>query len=172
MTDAYGSSSGADTSLVTDHIIVLSDLTPDTTYHCRVLSKDVSDNQAVSGDHTFTTATPAPIVQTLYGAVKGSEDEAGTWVWKAIPFAKPPVGDLRWKAPLDPEPWDGIRQETQFCSACTQYEQTTGTSITGSEDCLYLNIWRPQSEETDLPVYVWIHGGGNSLGSATLDPEV
>jgi len=170
VTDAYGSSSGPDTSLVTDHSITLSDLTPDTSYHCRVLSKDAWDNQAVSGDHTFTTATPAPIVQTLYGAVKGSEDEAGTWVWKAIPFAKPPVGDLRWKAPQDPEPWDGVREEIEFCSACTQYDQLSGTSITGSEDCLYLNIWRPQSEETDLPVYVWIHGGGNSIGSATLDP--
>ena len=170
VSDAYGSSSGPDTSLVTDHSITLSDLTPDTSYHCRVLSKDASDNQAISGDHTFTTSTPAPIVQTSYGAVKGSEDEAGTWVWKAIPFARPPAGDLRWKAPLDPEPWDGVREETQFCSACTQYDQLGGNSITGSEDCLYLNIWRPQSEETDLPVYVWIHGGGNSIGSAAGDP--
>jgi len=111
-----------------------------------------------------------PIVETVYGAVKGYEDEANTWVWKAIPYAKPPVGDLRWKAPRDPEPWEGIKEKAEFCSPCTQYdvmESVMGSDLTiGSEDCLYLNIWRPQSDETNLPVYVWIHGGGNSMGEA------
>ena len=54
------------------------------------------------------------IIQTSFGKVAGFEDEAGTWVWKAIPFAKPPTGDLRWKAPQDPEPWEGVREETEF----------------------------------------------------------
>ena len=110
------------------------------------------------------------VVQTKYGAAKGFEDASDTWVWKAIPFAKPPVGELRWKAPHDPEPWEGIREETKFCSACPQYNPITRESIIGSEDCLYLNIWRPQSKETGLPVYVWIHGGGNSIGSANHTP--
>ncbi len=115
-----------------------------------------------------------PIVETVYGAVRGCEDEANTWVWKAIPYAKPPVGDLRWKAPRDPEPWEGIKEKTEFCSPCTQYdvmESVMGSGlIIGSEDCLYLNIWRPQSDETNLPVYVWIHGGGNSIGAAAMEP--
>jgi para-nitrobenzyl esterase len=110
------------------------------------------------------------IVQTRFGAVKGFEDEANTWVWKAIPFAKPPVGDLRWKAPRDPDPWEGVRAEMEFGSPCWQNDPMGGSPF-GSEDCLYLNIWRPQSDETNLPVYLWIHGGGNSSGSATLVPE-
>lgn len=111
-----------------------------------------------------------PIVETLYGAVRGYEDEANTWVWKAIPYAKPPVGDLRWKAPRDPAPWEGIREEAEFCSPCTQYDVIRSGLIIGSEDCLYLNIWRPQSDEMNLPVYVWIHGGGNSMGAAAMEP--
>jgi para-nitrobenzyl esterase len=114
--------------------------------------------------------TGDPIVETVYGAVRGYEDEANTWVWKAIPYAKPPVGDLRWKAPRDPEPWEGIREKTEFCSPCTQYDTIRSGLIIGSEDCLYLNIWRPQSDETNLPVYVWIHGGGNSIGAAAMEP--
>ena len=134
------------------------------------------DTSAPTATATPTGATEVapwlgdPIVETVYGAVKGYEDEANTWVWKAIPYAKPPVGDLRWKAPRDPEPWEGIREEAEFCSPCTQYDVmgsvTESDSTTGSEDCLYLNIWRPQSDETNLPVYVWIHGGGNSMGAA------
>ncbi len=110
------------------------------------------------------------IVETQYGAVKGYEDEAVTWVWKAIPFAKPPEGDLRWKTPEPPESWRGTRDETTFCSPCSQYDQIDTTKIVGSEDCLYLNVWRPRTDETDLPVYVWIHGGGNSIGSSTQTP--
>jgi para-nitrobenzyl esterase len=113
-------------------------------------------------------------VQTLFGVVRGFEDQADTWVWKAIPYARPPVGELRWKVPQPPDPWEGIREETEFCSPCTQFQPQLGAlpsdTIMGGEDCLYLNIWRPQSDETNLPIYVWIHGGGNSIGSATLDP--
>lgn len=101
-------------------------------------------------------------VKTKYGAVKGFEDQANTWVWKAIPFARPPVGDLRWKAPRDPDPWSGVWEETEFCERCSQNRMLEDTII-GSEDCLYLNVWRPQSQERDLPVYFWIHGGGNTI---------
>ncbi len=109
-------------------------------------------------------------VLTRYGAVRAFADRYGTWVWKAIPFARPPLGALRWKAPLEPKPWAGVRAPRCFSGPCTQFQPLTG-KIIGSEDCLYLNIWRPQSAEADLPVYVWIHGGGNSIGSATYLPD-
>jgi len=113
-------------------------------------------------------ATP-PIRETIYGEAEGIEADANTWAWLGIPYAKPPVGELRWKAPQDPEPWGGARECTEFCSECTQ--QAMGQTwvpldyIVGSEDCLYLNIWRPQSDETALPVYFWIHGGSNNFGT-------
>jgi len=120
-----------------------------------------------AASHTPSLWTGDALVQTFYGPVKGFADTNDTWVWKAIPYAKPSVGPLRWKAPQDPDPWNVTRAETQFCSECTQYT-VTGT-VAGSEDCLYLNIWRPQSEETNLPVYFWIHGGGNSIGTASYE---
>ena len=114
--------------------------------------------------------TGEPIVQTKYGAVKGAEGGPNTWVWRGIPYAKPPVGELRWKAPQGPEPWEGIRHSTASCDVCSQpaYSPTFLPlgKATGSEDCLYLNIWRPQTDETDLPVYFWIHGGANNFGGA------
>ncbi|MFC1532422.1 carboxylesterase/lipase family protein [Thermodesulfobacteriota bacterium] len=112
--------------------------------------------------------TGESIVQTRYGAVKGFEDERSTWSWKAIPFARPPVGPLRWKAPQDPLPWDGIREEKKYSAKSCQmiFEENT---IIGSEDCLYLNIWRPQSQEQNLPVYFWIHGGGNVFQGPFLE---
>ncbi|MFT3801145.1 MAG: carboxylesterase family protein [Burkholderiaceae bacterium] len=124
--------------------------------------------------------------QTRYGAVRGTDDSAqsGTWSWKGIPFARPPVGALRWKAPVDPDAWSGTRDATRFADACVQYgriygpgahnvyDATIGTTLNqavGSEDCLYLNIWRPSSGDTGLPVIVFIHGGSNVSGY-TADP--
>ncbi len=143
-------------------------------------SAEESPVSIVSASPTpIDNATPTPalpswtgdsVVQTQFGTVKGFEDESDTFVWKAIPFAKPPVDELRWKAPRDPEPWESTREETDFCEMCIQYDAIMGESIWGSEDCLYLNVWRPNSEETDLPVYVWIHGGGNTIGSANQTP--
>jgi len=106
-----------------------------------------------------------PVVETQFGPVQGYVDMASTWAWKAIPYTKPPVGPLRWKAPEDPDPWIEIKDTSKYCSPCIQYA-SFGGSVTGSEDCLYLNIWRPQTQETNLPVYFWIHGGGNSAGVA------
>jgi len=112
--------------------------------------------------------TNSDTVHTRYGPVRGYEDTADTWVWKALPYARPPVGDLRWKAPREPEPWLETREETAFPANCTQCLLVQDLVI-GSEDCLYLNIWRPRSAERGLPVYVWIHGGGNSIGSGSME---
>ncbi len=119
--------------------------------------------------------------QTLYGAVRGTEADYGTWAWLGVPYAAPPVGGLRWRAPRDPEPWSGIRDAGTFCSYCPQYgnylsetgRETMGGYVgqgvpTGSEDCLYLNIWRPATNEQKLPVYVFIHGGANIIGRSDL----
>lgn len=110
-------------------------------------------------------------VRTAYGSVRGSLAHEEVFVWKAIPYAKPPVGALRWKAPKAPDPWTGTMEKDDFCKSCIQYNVFPGGSISGSEDCLYLNIWRPATEQHDLPVYVWIHGGGNSSGAADQLPD-
>ena len=111
--------------------------------------------------------TGSPLVATRFGVVQAREDADNTWAWKAIPFARAPTGQLRWSAPQDPIPWTGVRREGSFNAGCTQFSEIFPGMINGSEDCLYLNIWRPRDGETGLPVYVWIHGGGNSVGSAT-----
>ena len=115
--------------------------------------------------------TGDPVVNTRFGAVQGFEDPNDTWVWKAIPYARPPVGELRWRAPRDPLPWSETRSERSFNDGCTQYALLSPKKIRGSEDCLYLNVWRPRDDETGLPVYVFIHGGGNTMGWATQLPD-
>jgi para-nitrobenzyl esterase len=105
----------------------------------------------------------AALVQTKYGLVSGFSDK-GSWCWKGIPYASPPIGSLRWKAPLNPTPWIGTRKTKKFGNSAAQVMPFIGSI--GSEDCLYLNIWRPKTLETKLPVYFYIHGGGNSIGSS------
>jgi carboxylesterase type B len=124
--------------------------------------------------------------QTTFGPVVGTDLSAasGTYVWKGVPYARPPVGDRRWKAPSDPDSWASPRPTQQFGHACAQasrlygpgqnnkYDATIGTSLgktVGSEDCLYLNIWRPATAAVQLPVIVWVHGGSNISGY-TADP--
>ncbi len=104
-------------------------------------------------------------VRTLYGRVEGETSGDEVMAWKGIPYAKAPEDDLRWKAPRDPDPWKGTLKADDFGSECIQYDYLG--NMKGSEDCLYLNIWRPESDKDDLPVYFWIHGGGNSMGAAS-----
>ncbi len=86
-------------------------------------------------------------------------------IYKGIPFAAPPVGDLRWKAPQPVKPWKGILAATDFAPSPIQ----DSDELTISEDCLYLNIWTPAKSPADkLPVMVWIYGGGFSLSAAYL----
>ena len=95
--------------------------------------------------------------------IEGFEDVSNTWSWQGIPYARPPVGKLRWKAPKTPKAWKGILETKSFSEKCSQFD--LNGNFNGSEDCLYLNVWRPATQEKDLPVYVWIYGGGNSVGS-------
>jgi para-nitrobenzyl esterase len=130
---------------------------------------------------------PAPTLRTTtFGTIQGSDDSAksGTYAWKGVPFAKAPTGSLRWKAPVDPDAWTTTRTTQAFANACVQYGRiygpgsnntydatisTTLNQAVGSEDCLYLNIWRPATGDAKLPVIVFIHGGSNVSGY-TADP--
>lgn len=112
------------------------------------------------------------VARTDNGFVKGYVNN-NTLIWKGIPYAKPPVGDLRFRPPQDSNSWLGIRSATTACSECSQlvtdkFWRPTPGAYLGSEDCLYLDIYRPNTSAANLPVYVWIHGGANIMGSAKL----
>ncbi|MCY4130005.1 MAG: carboxylesterase/lipase family protein [Gammaproteobacteria bacterium] len=113
------------------------------------------------------------IVETSCGRVEGL-DHDGLSVFLGIPFAQPPVGDKRWLAPVPPEPWIGVRDAKEFgaCAIQSAIPGAVGELIgiaTGetSEDCLYLNVWTPSCDANKRPVMVWIHGGGNTVGSGS-----
>jgi para-nitrobenzyl esterase len=93
--------------------------------------------------------------------------------FKGIPFAAPPVGALRWKAPQPVKPWTGVKQVMEFGASCMQdpnFAKIFGTSAPISEDCLYLNVWTPAKTAGDkLPVMAWIYGGG-FVGGMTSVP--
>ncbi len=103
---------------------------------------------------------PSP-VKVNEGLIQGVYED-GLTAYKGIPFAAPPVGDLRWRAPQPPAKWEGVKQAAKFAPAPMQ----GGNPPSGkSEDCLYLNIWSPaKSANQKLPVLVWIYGGGFSFG--------
>ncbi|WP_382157784.1 carboxylesterase/lipase family protein [Hydrogenophaga sp. ANAO-22] len=142
---------------------------------------------AACGGGGSAETPPGPEVrQIAQGTIKGRNDAAsnGTYAWKGIPFAQPPVGARRWKAPAAAAAWSGTRDTTQFGAACLQngrlygpgannrFDATIGATLNtpvGSEDCLFLNVWRPASATTGLPVIVFVHGGSNITGY-TADP--
>jgi para-nitrobenzyl esterase len=116
-----------------------------------------------------TLASAAPV------AVDGGHIEGvpggGTVVYKGIPFAAPPVGDLRWREPQPAKPWDGVKLADRFAPICMQrgaYPEDAPPDPM-SEDCLYLNVWAPASaaQAARLPVMVWIYGGGLINGTAS-----
>jgi para-nitrobenzyl esterase len=118
-------------------------------------------------------ATPA-LAEITQATVTGGKI-AGTAVdglgeFKGIPFAAPPVGDLRWKAPQPVQPWSGVKETIHFGDACMQSGGGggAGKGIPYSENCLYLDVWTPAKSPSDkLPVIVWIYGGGFNAGATS-----
>ena len=120
-------------------------------------------------------------VTTVEGPVKGIV-ENDVCVFKGIPYAKPPVGDLRWRRPADVEHWKDELDAGEYGNACIQnpdmLEPGGGDSAdppSYDEDCLYLNVWTPKDapgSELRLPVMVWIHGGAYLFGAGGLPPYI
>lgn len=122
----------------------------------------------------LTPGDPASSRSLDSGEVVGFANPAGGYSWLGIPFAAPPTGDLRWRAPQPVKAWSGPRNALLPGEPCTQYGSQLGGvgtpgSQQGSEDCLYVNVYSPKLSAGELasrslPVMVWIHGGGNTVG--------
>src|SRR6516225_4121707 len=88
-----------------------------------------------------------------------------------VPYAAPPVGDLRWRPPKPISAWMGTRKATEFGAACPQLPAKWFPNVGWNEDCLYLNVWTPQiSLSAKLPVIVYFHGGSNTAGYSQMTP--
>jgi para-nitrobenzyl esterase len=125
-----------------------------------ILASCAACTQAQKAADSAATAAPAgiaPIVRVGQGEVQGTAAD-GVAVFKGLPFAAPPVGDLRWREPQHAANWPGVRAATAFSATCAQ-----------AEDCLYLNIYEPAAAKkgANLPVMVWIHGGAFIFGSGS-----
>ncbi|MET8677996.1 carboxylesterase family protein [Streptomyces sp. NPDC004647] len=120
------------------------------------------------------------VVRTAQGSVRGAAGADGGRVFQGVPFAASPTGALRWRPPQPAAPWSGVRDATEPASPCAQLPLTLlpdgGPVLPGdsnrtgstSEDCLYLNVWTPaRTTGRDLPVVVWLHGGGNAYGAGS-----
>jgi len=95
------------------------------------------------------------------GLITGKTLDHGVQAYLGIPYAAPPVGDLRWKPPQPPVPWQGVRASDRHGASCLQRR----ADIYMSEDCLYVNVWTSAESDERLPVMVWIHGGGWTIHS-------
>lgn len=113
-------------------------------------------------------------LKTSQGWLQGGEHD-GVEYYLGIPYAEPPVGELRWRAPQSTSPWNGVREARHFASPCAQIGNFFATNNSeffdrpfGSEDCLYLNVWAPIVQIGPRPVLVFIHGGAGVYGAASL----
>lgn len=117
----------------------------------------------LSAGESFTA-----VVKLHSGPIRGVVED-GVRAYLGIPYAAPPVGELRWKPPQEVASWEDVRSCAAFGPSCPQPDEKLGTTY--SEDCLSLNVWAPAAKPGDrLPVMVWIHGGAFNFGSGSL-PE-
>lgn len=108
------------------------------------------------------------LVLTRDGPVQGTVTDTGPVAFLQIPYAAPPTGDLRFAAPVAPACWTEPYEATSLGPRCVQLETEDGP-VVGDEDCLHVNVWTPAADDAARPVMVFIHGGGNAIGSA-VDP--
>ena len=131
-----------------------------------------TEGEMTMDDKTLTAETP---IEVSGGQITGvSSEDGNTIIYKGVPYAAAPVGDLRWKAPQPVESWEGVKACDEFSKICPQSTTAYGDFQKEfysdpypemSEDCLYLNVWTPaKSQDEKLPVMVYIHGGGNGSG--------
>ena len=122
-------------------------------------------------------AEPSSLRQLVEGQVIGYNDQHSTHAWRGIAFAQAPVGNKRWQQPQPPKPWLGVQEALNPAPVCPQlwreYLNVPGQDgdVVGQEDCLHLNLWAPKMTAAEaatrkLPVMLWIHGGGNTTGTA------
>jgi para-nitrobenzyl esterase len=135
---------------------------------------------------TLFSAGLAAVVATLFSLSAGAAetirldsgvmadvaaDASGVRLFKGIPFAAPPTGELRWQGPAPVKPWEGMRQAQDWGPRCMQSNRLGDIDSDNKrmdEDCLYLNVWTPAKSATDkLPVMVWIHGSSNNVGAGS-----
>lgn len=110
---------------------------------------------------------PKLIRSTSNGKVKGTKNSAGTaMIWYGIPYGADTGGGNRWRAPQPVEAWSGVKKAVTKRKGAIK---ASGNSYTGTEDCLYVNVYRPYSKEKELPVMVYLHGGSNNSGTANTD---
>jgi para-nitrobenzyl esterase len=125
---------------------------------------------ALAAPLALFAAASGPQVKTAWGMVEGKDDGA-VHAFLGIPYAAPPVGDLRWKPPAAAANWTGVRKATEFGNHCMQgkiYGDMDFRDPGGSEDCLTLNVWAPaKTVGAKLPVMVWIYGGGFEAGTTS-----
>src|SRR5579871_6626591 len=109
-------------------------------------------------------SAPAP-VKVESGLLQGAGED-GLTVYRGIPYAAPPVGNLRWRPPQPAPKWEGVRAATEYGRACMQTNAAIKNLPAPSEDCLFVNVWTPATGANQrLPVMVWIHGGGFTAGT-------
>lgn len=115
-------------------------------------------------------AKPTLTRTTQKGKVKGIKTASGTAItWYGIPYAASTAGANRWKAPQPVAAWTGTRNATTKAGDAVSYSSTSASGYTGTEDCLYVNVFRPYTSNNNLPVLVYLHGGSNTSGTANLD---
>ena len=119
-------------------------------------------------DKPAPVASDNTLIKLDTGDIIGFQNSLGVSIWRGVPFAQPPVGDLRWRAPRPPASWQQPRQMLDAGPDCANQANNTSEEknlINGSEDCLYLNVFAPENAK-DLPVMFWIHGGANNGGTS------
>src|SRR5262245_38763698 len=117
----------------------------------------------------YPAAQSEPQARTATGIVQGTTEASGVRVFRGIPYAAPPVGNLRWREPQPPATWTGVRPGDEFGAQCMQprlFGDMVFRASGMSEDCLYLNVWRPATGDR-LPVLVYFFGGGFMAGDGS-----